>query len=360
MSRSVITHIATALALSSSLPLWSWGPARSAPARSANAPTDSPSRAASSFPYNEEQGWYTKETYLLWHPQEDDVDWADRASVHLSDTGTQGNIRLKKPDFDWYSGIRLSIGRYLPKHDYWDVSLTTTYFYANTESSASFNVSTTSLQPTSAPIYADGLNKGKGTWRLNFFTFDLGLGREVAMTSKITAHPFMDLRTVLMYETDGARFASVSNGSYANAIKFKGFNDYWGIGPCVGSDFTFYLNESWSILGSLAGSVLMGGSKVQQTINGADNFKIFHHEYAIRGNLEGSLGIGWERWVRQNSVRIAPSFVFEAGQWYDMNQWIVLKTPIGPSTNPPTFFETDRRHGDLTLWGFNFNIQVDF
>lgn len=372
MSRWVTISIATSLAVMASPQLWGWGPPRGAQHSS------EPQMSSSSFPLNDQQQWYTKESYLLWHPHEDDVDWADRVKVENS-SELHLSTYLKKPDFGWYSGVRVALGRYLANHDHWDVSFTTTYFYANTENHAFPNISkNVSLQPLWSPVLVDtGLNKGEGTWRLNFFTFDLGLGRNTFVSSKLTAHPFVDLRTAFIYENDAAKYSFAGSVSptvtSTTKIRFKGFNDYWGIGPRLGSDFSFYLSRSWTLLGSLSGSLLLGGSKVgqfvhhfQQTVvsgNPTDSKQKFHvsnHEFAIRGNLEGSLGIGWEKWMKRNRVRLAPSFVFEASQWYDANQWIVLKSPSAVSTSGPSYFETDRRHGDLTFWGFNFNIQVDF
>ena len=367
MSRSVIKYIAATLALSSSLSLWSWGPSRPENSQSEMMPL------SDSFPLNDQQGWYTKETYLLWHPHEDDVDWADRVTTNVG-SDIDLSVDLKRPDFDWYSGVRLAVGRYLPNHDHWDLSLTGTYFYANSHSRASSNLGDgQTVQPLWEPttLITTG---GNGNWRLNFFTFDLGLGRNLWMSSKISTHPFIDLRSVLVYESDSAKYSLNGVATQQNHIKFKGHNDYWGIGPRIGSDFTFYLSKFWTILGSLSGSILMGGSKVHQHVNSnitqpnpqvptrtvTQNTTVSHHEYAIRGNLEGSIGMGWEKWVNRNRVRIAPSVVLEAAQWYDMNQWIALNAPSGLSSSGPTYFETNRRHGDLTFWGFNFNIQVDF
>ena len=324
-----------------------------------------------SFPLDQNQQWYVKETYLLWHPSEDDVDWADRIGFNTSsDSDFDLSVRMKKPDFGWYSGVRLAAGRYLPKHDHWDVSLTGTYFYANAENSSSPRLAKGDILQTAwannSP--ALGYNNGEGNWRLNFFTADLALGRNTFVSSKIAAHPFLSLRGVFINEHNASRLSFKERLIPAvlgdAKFKSKGRNSFWGIGPRFGTDFTYYMMSSWTLLGSLSGSVLLGGYKVHEDMTlfrsilpRTNKFTTKDYGVAIRGNLEGSLGLGWEKWFKQHTVRLAPSFVVEAAQWYDMNQWMTLGNL---NSSVPSNSQISRRHGDLTLWGFNFNLQVDF
>ncbi len=367
MSRWMTTFVATSLVVLNTQDLWSWGQPRTLP--------DPPSRGQSSdvqetFPLNDQQGWYTTESYLLWKPHEDDIDWGVKF-FSGSTSNVSVNTQLKKPDFDWSSGVRIAIGRYLPNHDHWDLSVISTYFYSDTHNESSPNPSKggslLAMWSPTAPTF--NFSEGEGSWRLNFFTWDLACGRNLFLSSKIHAHPFFSLRSYLIYEDQSAKFSGTNatrNNVQTASLKFKGFNDSWGIGPRVGSDFTFYLNKFWTIIGSLSGSVLLGSYKVSEKIENQINatgnsFKISDHGYDIRSNLEGSIGMGWEKWVSRNRVRIAPSVVFEAAEWFDMNQWIVVRnhSSFAPVTNLQ-YYTTDRKHGDLSFLGFTFNLQVDF
>jgi hypothetical protein len=370
MSRWIKTVVASSLMIMGSEPLWSWGQPRM------GAEANSRSLVEPSFPLNEHQDWYVRESYLLWSPHEDDVDWANRFST-ISSSNIDLKVRMKKPDFGWYSGARLAIGRYLPNHDYWDASLISTYFYAENKNHASpHRESGGTLISTWSPVsQAINYDEGKSTWRLNFFTWDLALGRNLFLSSKITAHPFFSLRTFLIYEKQAARYRGqqgIFNLPTMVSAKFEGYNNSWGIGPRLGSEFTYYLNKFWTLMGSFSGSVLLGSYQVGErvktrTVNVSDPtnndnhaFHISDHGFAIRPNLEGSIGMGWEKWVKRNRVRIAPSIIFEASQWFDMNQWIVLRSPRVPAPTSLQYYSTSRRHGDLTFLGFTFNLQTDF
>ncbi len=367
MSRWITTFVGASLALLNTQELLSWGQPRPVPVPP-NAVQTSP--VQESFPLNDQQGWYTRESYLLWTPHEDDIDWAAKFFSN-STSNVNVNTHLKKPDFGWYSGVRLAVGRYLPNHDHWDISLISTYFYANTENESSPDAndggSLIPMWSPTAPLF--NYTKGEGNWRLNFFTWDLACGRNLFLSSKITAHPFFSLRSYLIYESQSSKLSgtlTTPNLVQTASSKFKGHNNSWGIGPRVGADFTFYLNKFWTLLGSLSGSVLLGSYKVSENIKNQFNatgntFQVSDHGFDIRSNLEGSLGMGWEKWVNRNRVRIAPSIVFEASEWFDMNQWIVVRnqSSFGPVTNLQ-YYTADRKHGDLTFLGFTFNLQVDF
>ena len=363
MSCSRTTLIAVSLMLGAACQLSGWGQPME-PVHLRAQPAENPS-----FPLSQDQQWYVKESYLLWHPSEDDVDWADRGSFSTT-SDVDISVRIKKPDFGWYSGVRLAAGRYLSHHDHWDVSLTGTYFYANTEDHSSPSFAKNGILRTTWAVNdpSIGFNKGEGTWRLNFFTADMALGRNVFISSKITAHPFLALRGVFVNENDAAHytFRDTSPSPVIGNVKFKfkGQNNFWGVGPRLGSDFTFYMKKYWTLIGSLSGSVLMGSYAVGETMHlnqaifpSTHRFRATDNGFAVRGNLEGSLGFGWEKWVRDHTFRVAPSIVLEAAQWYDMNQWMTLGNMIPSSASNSEF---SRRHGDLTLWGFNFNLQVDF
>ena len=101
-----------------------WGPNRSA---------QFPAPAAVSFeqlhqyPFDKSLDWSIKTTYLIVHPHEEDVDYADQLNVVAANfIPTSTKLKLEEPNFGWWSGLRLGIGRYLPNNDKWDVDFTMT------------------------------------------------------------------------------------------------------------------------------------------------------------------------------------------------------------------------------------------
>jgi hypothetical protein len=307
------------------------------------------------------QDWLVKESYLILKPYEDDTDYASKLTVEGSlDTELEMSMKLEKPDFDWSSGVRLGIGRYLPKHDEWDITLFTTYYYAQEKNQSHPNREKgTLLTPLWNPTFDGGATDGKMVWRLNFFNWDLSLGRVFNLLKTITAHPFFGLRAALIYKD---YLASYSDTNLRD--RFKASDTFWGIGPRAGVDFDFKFTPGWSFLGNLSAAIFYGEYTVEEKTSsllstGLTRYRNLDHRYCVRANLDTALGIGWEVWLKNRTVRIAPTLLFEASCWFDTNQLFVSQ-PTASSGLPLPTFQNFRREGNLILMGFSLNLQTDF
>jgi hypothetical protein len=337
------------------------------------APTPTPSSLPpSDFPLNPDQQWFTKETYLIMKPYEDDNDYASRLKTKGSlASDLSMDMKLQKPDFDWASGLRLGLGRYLANHDKWDISLFTTYFYAQEESSSSPQRSHgTLLTPLWNPTFDGGTTKGHVLWRLNFFNWDFSIGREYTLLKTIGIHPFIGLRTALIFKDYKA---SYSDTFADRSIKdhFKASDHFWGVGPRIGSDFQFYFKNHWAFLGSLSGALFFGHYAIKEHtsthISNSEDLTIKRYRtvdkhYSVRANLDTSLGLGWETWFNEHKVRFAPSVLVEASCWFNTNRFFLAKpngTTAASLTTLPTFINS-RREGNLILMGVSLNLQTDF
>ncbi len=351
--------------------LFGWAAASSQPSTTVSASPE----ILSDFPMNADQQWFVKETYLIMKPYEDDNEYATRLRTEGAlGTEVSFSMKLEKPDFDWYSGLRIGIGRYLANHDKWDVSFYTTYFYAEEKSSSSPDrANGTLLTPLWSPTFDGGATDGQVIWRLNFFNWDLSAGREFNMLNTVVVHPFIGLRAALIYKKYKAsysdRFVDLVNDRILED-SFKANDTYWGIGPRAGVDFEFNFKRAWSFLGNLSAAIFYGRFDVEEkTSVGITNFAISTHyrnlqqQYSVRANLDTALGIGWEKWFKRHRVRLAPSVLLEASCWFDTNQFFVSRAsssvPVTPNVPIPNFSNT-RRQGNLILMGFSFNLQTDF
>jgi len=208
-------------------------------------------------------------------------------------------------------------------------------------------------------------SKTKASWHLNYFVWDLLLGREFAMTPNIVFHPYVGLRIAAIYNN----FRSSSFGqtsihippadpvSFIGKAKQKLKERFWGLGPRIGTDWNYKFKGDWSFLGNFAGSLLYGHYDIKEktavfdivdTISVPLDCKALNHDDTLRMNLDCGLGLGWETWFRNNTVRLAPAFFFEGALWFDLNNFF---TPL---------FNFSQNHGNLGLMGFTFNLQVDF
>lgn len=316
------------------------------------------------FPFNANQGWFVEQSYLLMKPALGDLDYGDMILVKGPSDNTSYTIRVKKPEFDWNSGVRIGIGRYLP-HDKWDISFYTTYFYGDADDKARGKLDQLKgLSASYTPFVSILSEKTEAVWRLNYFTLDLMAGREFSMTSHIIFHPYIGLRGALIYGDFKSKnfgdITAVVSGNTLSAVGYAKVNmeeDFWGIGPRIGTNFDYKFTGNWSFLGNLAGALLYGHYHVKeksktslpiQTVATPLTARSIDHDNALRINLEGSLGMGWEKWFRDNTVRLAPTLLFEGSLWFDMNDYF----------KPTMVFSQD--HGSLGLMGLSFNLQVDF
>lgn len=317
------------------------------------------------FPFNADQGWFVEQSYLLLKPTLGDLEYGNMITNKGSSTNGDFKIKVKSPEFEWDSGVRLGLGRYLPNHDKWDVSFYTTYFYGETEDHSSGDLNKLKGLATSYDPFVLILSENtKATWRLNYFVLDLMLGRQFSMTPEIIFHPYIGLRGSMIYtDFKSNNFGDISvtiqgttsSGSGRSKVKMK--EDFWGIGPRIGTNFNYKFSGNWSFLSNLAASFLYGHyhvkEKSQSTLAlAAISFpfasKSLDHDDAIRINLEGALGLGWETWFQNNTIRLAPNIQFEGSLWFDMNDFF----------KPVSVFSQD--HGNLGLMGLTFNLQVDF
>lgn len=341
------------------------------------------------FPLNLDQQWYLKGEYLLWRPHQEDVDYGNllqfSQSVIIGATSIQTDdyikYSVKKPNFEWSSGVRIALGRYLPNHQQWDISAIATYYYNNAERDTKANFEHgIFFEPQWDPQELGQSSNSSVYLRLNFFTWDLIAGRHYLLTPTFDIHPFIGLRAALIeqkyYNRNLSSFLDHFGGPVPEVkllkAKFRAYNEFWGVGPRVGTDLSYAFGKGWSVLGSLSASFLYGHYKIHQQLRGAipdDDYRtspdllmnLKDSDPVLRSNLEASFGLGWEKWVRKHSIRIAPSLIVEAAEWFSMNHWVSTHVPSFPLGFPFDFQVVTRRHyGNLAYVGFNFNLQIDF
>ena len=320
-------------------------------------------------PFNQTQAWLVKESLLIWHPFEDGLDYGAKYQV---DADSSSKMRVEIPDFKWGTGVRLTAGRYLPHHQLWDVTLAMTYFYAEAERTTHADPSNRQavVAAFQAPLLGQDIIKAKARWQLNYFLWDLDIARSYLMTPKIIVHPHLGMRTALIYLDYINRNTTLDFGKdkklHEVKPRFDSTNTMWGIGPRLGTDFSFNFKTNWSFLGSLTAALLYTNFSLDQSIKGffsstPINIHTNKSYNFLTSNLEASIGLGWETWVRKDTVRIATSFLFEASEWFNMNRLFHIETgekTFGSTTLPISTPSYNR--GDLGLIGFSINLQVDF
>jgi hypothetical protein len=359
-----------AISLLSQVPLCAWN----AGSEFKNQSRVETSALVEHFPFSQSQEWFTEESYLLWKPYMENMQYGNKDHFKQIDSNHfLDKFKIKEPEFEWSSGVRVTLGRYLPRHDLWDIGLTAVYYYTDTSDKARANTAdNVGFNSSFLPNGGITADRGNFAWRLNYWTFDLFVGRLFNMTSNIVFHPYFGLRGSLQYQHATSKLFVFDNldSTTTQTINIKTIlgNDFWGVGPRVGASFIYYFENHFSFLANMAASLLVGGQNLKENafrrtereedgvMSERDlDFKSKDSLSVIRSNLEASLGIGWERWLKNNTVRIAPSINFEGSLWFAMNQLYDWNSATSLSANIER-----RRHGNLGLMGVSFNLQVDF
>ncbi len=359
-ARSISTLTVVGLLVQSSLCSWGHSTVSNTPS----------TYIKNNYPLSQDQEWYTEESYLLLKPSMENMWYGNKATVEINGASVTNTVKVKDPEYDWNSGVRLALGKYLPHHDGWDMTLTSTYVYsdARNETNGSPYNGGAGFNSSYSFTNVGQANQGKVVWRLNYWTVDLTGGRLFQMTPKVVFHPYLGLRGSWQYQTTHSTTFSLSPAAgegleetlttFSSNIK----NDFWGVGPRFGTNLTFYFGSRFSFLANLSASLLVGNQKlsnnnVVNTTAGPLTTPGKSHDRlsVIRTNLEGMVGLGWETWLKNDTVRIAPSVGLEGSLWFAMNQLY----NIYPVSN--TFDNVEqRRTGNLGLMGVSFNLQVDF
>lgn len=344
------------------------------------------------FNLKDDRFMYIEADYLLWRPQMEDSYFAIKAAS-AGDGGGSGNGqgitargKLKQPNFNLSSGVRLGIGSF--NTDSWDFGLKGTYLYSDASKHLSGNPSnnTVVIPDWLGVIFGFRGTKTVSYWKMNFGLVDFTIGREFFLTKRFVAHPFIGLRGAIINQTNHVKYralfelatSSTTTTEVPGTTKFNAKSDIWGLGPRAGFDLNFYLSNEWSLLGGLAGSLLYTKYKIKEKFNGLTvessttpnvdilqpfDIKMKDGTNFGRANLDAYFGLGWDRWYNHGKNRVSIAVAFEAQQWFSLNQWFSLDVTTSGgnnNNNGPFNIRADKRHGDLSLIGGTLHFQLDF
>lgn len=327
-------------------------------------------------PYNADQAGFTEATYLIMKLFQGDMAYTvfDSQLNPLSSPSIH-SFKVKNPEYGWNSGVRAGIGAFMSGSDLWDVSLYGTYLYADAKQKRTANFELN--QGVSALwTFANAL----GTFyiasvesRIQYYTADLTFRRAYKVMPTVVISPYIGVRSGFIYQDYNVNYNQVEtpNSSALTDIRNNIDNNFWGVGARAGSNFSWNFEKNWSFLGNFSSSFLWGEQTVTQKIHQlttsifpdeiADNrYHYSNQDHPLRVSIEGSLGLGWQKWFNNQTVRVAPSLLFEGILWFGLNQIPQISSPSGSIPGSILSFKTTRHHGNLGIMGLSLNFQVDF
>jgi hypothetical protein len=301
-------------------------------------------KTASASPQIIGENWVFSGDLLWWHVSEGGTDYAQ---LFKGDS----LVENRELTFKWNYGFRAAIGKTF-LHDKWDLSLNFTWFRADNSSASSLHggefLSPLFLTP---PLQASQV---KIHWSLQFYDFDLNLGRHYFVSSKLAFHPFLGLKTAFIDQhihSSASVFAPEPAHFHA-----KDKNDFWGIGPSIGTSGKWFLDYGFHLFGSIAGAVLWGDfdvhhREVNETLDLLRaSFNLDTHQISPMTQMQ--LGIGYETNLYHNRYHIAVCCSYESQYWWDQNQL--------PAFDNFTQKRLHRYSEDLNFQGLTVDVRFDF
>lgn len=293
--------------------------------------------------------------FLYWQAQVENTDIAAVGTAIITEdnetlSSTKYLLNNVRPKGKWQPGLRLGLGLQFNPCDPFDLSLTWTYF--NDHSYHIKESLPNHIDPLNRPIIAPlgsgivghAAEKMSGDWRLKTNLLDLEIGKELCITSNFNLKPHIGLRGGWFHFKFNEHFLGrwdsfIHDDLMENDIKIYLGNtstlscfNYRGIGLKIGTDSTWRIYDSFSILAKFSGSFLSGKYHIKKSSNGFSpdplndegpalvgiNQIIKDQFWSIRTNIEGYIGLMWKTPVC-NCYQLALSIGYDFSQWFRLN-----------------------------------------
>lgn len=322
----------------------------------------------------DDRGGFFAVDYLFWKPALDDLNYGYKGFINPDSDPATFELKVKKPNFDLSSGVRVALGGYTS--DVWDVGLRGTYLYSKATGKAHANIDEFEIVGPNfmTAVEGTGGTYGSAHWQMNYGVLDFFIGRDCRLSEKFVVHPFIGARGAWIHQRMKGRYDSFFQAPGPNPllpISYTMSHDVSGGGPRVGIDFDYYFSRGWAFKGGLSGAFLYSTFHVKQKTDGwnvgsggsqiALRWSVKDRDSLVRANLEGYFGLGWDRWFNQNRSRFYIALLCESSYWFGMNQFYdSLQLAVGGTSNPNTTFVNEKRSGDLSFFGGTLHVQFDF
>lgn len=294
---------------------------------------------------------------LYWQAREDNLVYA--VSTQASPASPPLNGEAQNVDFDWHPGARVGFGFFV-SHDQWNVQAIWTHLIShnNTQSTAALNESLlpTKLHPQMniGPISA---NSAFSSWKVNYNTIDLLLGRPYFLGNKLILHPLIGLRGYWIDQTYNVSYEEVRDVNQdllADRQAHQSF-DSRGIGPKSSLKTEWILGEGFRLLGGAGAGLFYTWIDVKQkeTTNNQTlmSFKNKDNDL-LKPTMDALLGFSWGSFFSDQYCHLDVSVMYELHYWWHQNT-----TSLFLNDNLTGSFTS---FGNLCFHGGTLRFRLDF
>lgn len=300
-------------------------------------------------------GIYCNIAFLIWQPKMWGFEFAGKAfpPTNALPTALILDEKVFIPDFAWRPGGKLDLGyQFAPSG--WDLQSRWTFYRGETTHlKKHFN---SQINPPGVgiiplwfyPFYGIAssdiirFSEGKMSWRHYFNSFDLEIGRDSALSNRLSIRLFGGLKGAMMHQYNHIAYESGSNvialipGSgtpvpfslLTSALALK--NKTWGAGPRAGFESIWKLGLGFGFIADGAFSLLFSKTETRRdqndlNLNLVNNMQTPFHmhlqtdSHQLKPVGEMKIGLNWESCVFERQT-IGFSIGYEFQYWWAQNE----------------------------------------
>lgn len=302
-------------------------------------------------------GFYISADFLYWRAENHGFSYAYELETTDPVGLNVGSVLRVRPD--WDPGFRVGAG-WNTTYDFWDLFLNYTWYRNHSKQTKTSANGFIPLWPVSASATGE-FDTVSANSRFVMNMGDMELGRMLYLTKSVAIRPHWGVRGGTLHQKFGSSFGGIVLGGANSERSFSGRNNYWGVGPRTGVNGEFHLNQGFSILGKVAGTLLYGKTKARSTTRdlaiGATAFTIERQYtdnfYQLVPNLQLSLGFQWQTCFWCEKMFFKMSAAWETNYW-----WNQFNLPFGVAGTVAPFPTVGNQ--PLTMEGLTVNFEWDF
>lgn len=257
-------------------------------------------------------------------------------------------------EFGWNWGVQAAAG-FRVSPDAWDLNLDFTYLTASKTNRAQ------STPGSSEVISNNGyfgtimgirtpFSEFKQTSQFTYYDGDINLSREFFVSKRLSLMPYAGAKGVYVaqnFSIHGTTFFDADN-LFPNSSSYLK-NNYWGVGPQVGTGIRFGFTKHFSLNFQVDGALLWGKVFSSQKINIPDasygNLNLYGNRYQVVPNANVLANFIYDINACDDKVNFALHFGYESRYYFSNLQANTI---------------LNRSSGSTSIQGFNLGLRASY
>jgi hypothetical protein len=324
----------------------------------------------SSFPIYDGSLWHIEIGLLV---EKVGISNLDVYYIQKEGSGTISNPKqsdkVRNVSFPMSVGIQAAIAKYF-SHDDWVIDFS--FEWLNSLGKANDNLSSSDLTVipigydvwagTADPVYDFNLKQANVSLNTNYFLLDIFLSRGSYFSNVFSYQPYAGLKTAWIYYNlkeayfEPTRSTTLNDPLLSNEILKKVANtDYWGIGPMVGVNGSYYISYGWSFFSSSNLAILYGNTDISNrsgvvtTASVPANYMLTDNFYTFCPTLRNMIGIMFDKDSFCQTRHYNMVFGFDTSYYF--NQYPFLQQASQPNII---------QNNSYAMVGFVLKLALDF